>query len=104
MIEEISRIEYELTGSGLIALLLESELIKKHQPKFNRKLRKSRFPFGLYDKPNEQGYIELSIESTSKNEHIPLLHFSTKEGRSFLFTESCRKAFFVSKTLRTVPF
>ncbi len=85
MIEEISRIEYELTGSGLIALLLESELIKKHQPKFNRKLRKSRFPFGLYDKPNEQGYIELSIESTSKNEHIPLLHFSTKkEGLSYL--------------------
>ena len=40
MIEEISKIEFELTGSELIALLLESELIKEHQPKFNRKLNK----------------------------------------------------------------
>lgn len=85
MIEEISKIEYELTGSGLIALLLESEQIKEHQPKFNRKLRKSKFPFGLFDNLNAQGYIELNIESIGKNENIPLLHFSTKkEGVSYL--------------------
>jgi len=85
MIEEISRIEYELTGSELIALLFESELIKEHQPKFNRKLRKSRFPFGLFDQANKEGYIELSIDSLGKNESIPLIHFSTKkEGVSYL--------------------
>lgn len=85
MIDEISKIEYETTGSDLIAMLLESELIKEHQPKFNRKLRKSRFPFGLYDKPNEHGYIELGIESIGKNDSIPLLHFTTKkEGIAYL--------------------
>jgi DNA polymerase-3 subunit epsilon len=85
MVDEIARVEYELTGSELIALLFESELIKKHQPKFNRKLRKSRFPYGLFDSVNEKGYIELQIISISKTEDEPLLHFtSKKEGSDFL--------------------
>ena len=85
MIEEICRIDYELTGSDLIAMLLESELIKKHQPKFNRKLRKSRFPYGLYDHPNKNGYIELSIGRIDKEETMPILHFSSKkEGTEYL--------------------
>ena len=85
MIEEICRIEYELTGSDLIAMLLESELIKEHQPKFNRKLRKSRFPYGLYDETNHEGYIELKIGRIDKEEAIPLLHFSSKkEGTEYL--------------------
>ena len=37
-------------------MLLESELIKEHQPKFNRKLRKSRFSYGLYDQKNKDGH------------------------------------------------
>jgi len=78
MIEEISRVEHEITGSDLIAMLLESELIKKHQPKYNRRLRKSKFPFGLYDSINGDGYMELSIKSVSKTEDFPLLHFTTK--------------------------
>ena len=85
--EEIARIEYQLTGSELIALLLESELIKKHQPKFNRKLRKSRFPYGLFDLENKDGYIELAIESIEKTEANPLLHFtSKKEGLDYLMS------------------
>ena len=85
MIEEICRIDYELTGSDLIAMLLESELIKKHQPKFNRKLRKSRFPYGLYDQTNIDGYIELSIGRIDKEETMPILHFSSKkEGTEYL--------------------
>ena len=41
MIQDICRVEYELTGSELIAMLLESNLIKEHKPLYNRKLRKS---------------------------------------------------------------
>jgi DNA polymerase-3 subunit epsilon len=85
MVDEIARVEHTLTGSELIALLFESELIKKHQPKFNRKLRKSRFPYGLYDTLNEDGYLELKIISIAKSENEPLLHFtSRKEGTDFL--------------------
>ncbi|MEJ6685680.1 MAG: exonuclease domain-containing protein [Crocinitomicaceae bacterium] len=77
--EEITRVEHRLTGSELIALLLESELIKNHQPKFNRKLRKSRFPYGLFDNENRDGYLELTIQSIEKMEANPLLHFTSKK-------------------------
>lgn len=85
MIQEIVRVEYELTGSELIAMLLESELIKKHQPLYNRKLRKSSFPFGLFDVEDAKGYLNLTIHSIAKTESIPLLHFTTrKEGNDYL--------------------
>ena len=85
MAEEIVRVEFKLMGSELIALLFESELIKQHQPKFNRKLRKSRFPYGLFDCLNPDGYIELQVQSISKTDADPLLHFtSKKEGADYL--------------------
>ncbi|HLU16770.1 MAG TPA: GIY-YIG nuclease family protein [Edaphocola sp.] len=42
------RIQYELTGSELIALLYESELIKLHKPLYNRAQRRSIMQYGLY--------------------------------------------------------
>lgn len=79
MIQEICRVEYELTGSELIAMLLESALIKEHKPIYNRKLRKSLFPFGLYDQLDIDGYIRLKIESTAKKTEEPLMQFSSKK-------------------------
>ncbi len=85
MIQDICRIEHELTGSELIAMLLESDLIKKHQPIYNRKLRKSFFPFGIFDEIDEQGYIQLKVDSIAKKDAHPLIHFtSKKEGTDFL--------------------
>jgi DNA polymerase-3 subunit epsilon len=78
MMKEISRIEYELTGSELIALMLESQLIKQHRPLFNRQLTKSRFPFGIYDTISGKGYLQLEIERTAKKESIPLISFTTR--------------------------
>jgi DNA polymerase-3 subunit epsilon len=76
---EIARIEFELTGSELIALLLESQLIKQHQPKHNRALRKNKFPYGLYHFTDERGYIQLHICATGKMQETPLLSFSSKK-------------------------
>jgi DNA polymerase-3 subunit epsilon len=78
MMKEISRIEYELTGSELIALMLESQLIKQHRPLFNRQLTKSRFPFGIYDTISGKGYLQLEIERTAQKESIPLISFTTR--------------------------
>jgi DNA polymerase-3 subunit epsilon len=85
MRSEISRIEYILTGSELIALLLESDLIKKHQPIYNRSLRKNRFPFGLFDYTDDNGYKRLFIGKIQGTNQIPLTSFGTKaEGVKFL--------------------
>jgi DNA polymerase-3 subunit epsilon len=91
MMKEICRIEFELTGSELIALLLESSLIKSHRPMYNQRLKKSKFPYGLFDIQDQNGYLRLHIGLTSKREDIPLMSFTTKqEGISYL-TAICAK-------------
>jgi DNA polymerase-3 subunit epsilon len=76
---EIARVEFEETGSELIALLKESQLIKKNKPIYNRQLRNSRFPIGVYDYTDEHGYIQIHLAQTSKNPEIPFASFSTKK-------------------------
>ncbi len=79
MIQDIVRVDYELTGSELIAMLLESDLIKQNQPIYNRRLRKSLFPLGLFDEKDDLGYLRLTIQSTSKKTTLPLIHFTSKK-------------------------
>lgn len=50
-------ISYELTGSELIALLLESEHIKTQRPYINRAQRTRSFPFAIHTFEDEAGYI-----------------------------------------------
>ena len=62
------------TGSELIALLKESNQIKLHKPIFNRKLRKSIYPYGLYKSIDKNNYINLSISKISSGKD-PLTTF-----------------------------
>ncbi len=85
LIQEIARVEFELTGSETIALLRESHLVKFHKPKFNRALKKSNFSFGIFDELDLNGYIRLVIRSTSKSLTHPVIQFtSRKEATDFL--------------------
>lgn len=82
---EIARIEFELTGSELIALLYESKLVKNYKPIYNRQLRKNKFPYGLYHFQDERGYIHFYIDRTSKKIDLPLTTFTTKkEGDDYI--------------------
>ncbi|TNE72726.1 MAG: hypothetical protein EP333_07265 [Bacteroidetes bacterium] len=83
--KEIARVEFEITGSELIALLQESFLIKQHQPIYNRMLRRQTFPYGLYTYTDSMGYDRLFIDRIAKHNEIPITSFSTKkEGNVFL--------------------
>ena len=79
LIKESARVEFELTGSELIALLLESSLIKEHKPIFNSRLKRNKFPFGLFDYEDEAGYIRLFTANTAKKNADPILSFTTKK-------------------------
>ncbi len=55
-------ISYEETGSELIALLLESDEIKKHKPQYNRLQRRTLYKYGLYSFTTQAGYHVIQIE------------------------------------------
>jgi DNA polymerase III subunit epsilon len=75
----IADIDYELTGSELIALLIESDQIKKFKPLFNRSQRRTTFSWGLYDYIDDKGYNCIKI-SKNNSESQP---FATFEALDF---------------------
>lgn len=79
MKQEIARIDTEYTGSELVALLLESKLIKQHKPHFNRALRKDKLNYGIYDYLDGRGYLNLMVERVNKMNAQPLLTFETRQ-------------------------
>jgi DNA polymerase-3 subunit epsilon len=62
--ESIAAIDFELTGSELIALLVESSEIKKHAPRFNRAQKRKSMQYGLYAEKDQKGYFRLVIDKT----------------------------------------
>lgn len=82
---KVADISFEATGSELLALLLESDEIKKLKPLFNRAQRRSSFNFGLFNSTDIFGYQNLEITEINKRP-TPITSFSTfAEAREFLF-------------------
>lgn len=64
----VNDVSYEETGSELIALLYESQLIKELNPSVNRAQRQKHFPYMIYTYTDEKGYICFDvIKNTKKN-------------------------------------
>lgn len=83
--KEITRIEFILTGSELIALLLESKLIKQYKPIHNHALKRNKFPYGIFHYYDDNGYIRFFVGLTSKMTDKPIAAFVTKlEGVAYL--------------------
>ncbi len=81
----IARVDYQVTGSELVALLLESEEIKKHQPFYNRAQRRTYFNYGLYSFFDDNGYLRLKLMRIL-DELNPLFTYSSfQEGKEHLF-------------------
>jgi DNA polymerase-3 subunit epsilon len=85
MRNQVAEISYELTGNELIALLKESEEIKRYKPLFNRAQRRSLFQYGLFTYTDHNGYIRFYLEKTTACANAPLTCFTSKsEARGFL--------------------
>jgi DNA polymerase III subunit epsilon len=76
---EIASVSYELTGSELIALLLEIKKIKKYKPAYNRTYRQGGDNYGIYQYIDAKGFICLKIESLKNNTEIPVACFDREE-------------------------
>ena len=80
----IADVGYQKTGSELIALLLESDEIKRTQPIFNQSQKRTYFNYGLYSFEDETGYKNLKIMRII-DELTPLYTYSSAmEGKEHL--------------------
>ncbi|HEY3430471.1 MAG TPA: exonuclease domain-containing protein [Cyclobacteriaceae bacterium] len=74
---EIHHISYELTGNELIALILESQEIRRFWPKYNMAQKYKVEDWGIYDYEDRNGYHRFSVNMVTRGSH-PLIRFSTK--------------------------
>ncbi|MDA3820747.1 MAG: exonuclease domain-containing protein [Candidatus Delongbacteria bacterium] len=75
----IADVDFETTGSELVALLQESHEIKKHKPRFNRAQRRAVSRYGLYVFEDDNGYLQMRIERNDDVNKSPVLCFSSKK-------------------------
>lgn len=100
---EVAAVTYELTGNELIALLKESEEIKRKKPTYNRALRRTLFQHQLGSFVDEHGYINLKIEKADarKKAITTFSNFQQAKVAVFAITEKynlCQKLTGLHKT------
>jgi DNA polymerase-3 subunit epsilon len=78
----IADIDWETTGSELIALLKESFEIKKNKPVYNRAQRRTSFQWGIYSFYDNNGYLNYNFAPVN-DEEIPISVFLSKEKAKF---------------------
>jgi DNA polymerase-3 subunit epsilon len=74
---EIHHISYELTGNELIALILESQEIRRLWPKYNLAQKYKVEEWGVYDYEDRNGYLRFGVNVVSRGAR-PLITFSSK--------------------------
>jgi DNA polymerase III subunit epsilon len=74
---EIHHITYELTGNELIALILESQEIRKLWPKYNQAQKYRVEEWGIYDYEDRNGYLRFSVNVVTRGSR-PLIRFTAK--------------------------
>ncbi|MEO7990800.1 MAG: exonuclease domain-containing protein [Chryseolinea sp.] len=82
---EIHHITCELTGNELIALILESQEIRRLWPKYNQAQKFKVEEWGIFDYEDRNGYLRFSVNVVTRGSR-PLVRFSSKsEAWSFLW-------------------
>lgn len=82
---EIHNIRFELTGNELIALIMESQEIRRLWPKYNQAQKFKVEEWGIYGYEDRNGYLRFSVNMVSRGS-APMIRFSTKgEAWNFLW-------------------
>lgn len=93
--QQVHEITYELTGSELIALLLESYEIKRLRPRINRAQKVRNFPFVVHSWINEQGYRCFGVDQVTAKErkNLEVISEYPKLGHAKNAVERARRHF-----------
>ena len=96
--KEIASVDFELSGSELLALLMESAAIQRHFPKFNRAQKRKTATHAIFSYEDRQGMKHLGFDQFSRVPD-PLLRMPSARHCQELLqelcvqTESCPKYF-----------
>lgn len=82
--DQVETVTYQETGTELIALLKENEEIKRHKPKFNRALRRTKFKVQLTHYTDNEGYIHLKTERTDGRKESITAYSNTMSAKANL--------------------
>ncbi len=80
----VAAVTYEATGSELVALLKESEEIKRNRPPLNRALRRRIFTHALYSFIDDEGYVNLKIDKADGRKKAITTFSNRQSAKSFL--------------------
>lgn len=90
MCQQTTNITFEITGSELLALLLESSEIKHHYPVFNRAQRRNNEGFGVFSYVDRKGLIHLAWNNL-KNVPNPVGKFYNATECRLFIEKICEK-------------
>jgi DNA polymerase-3 subunit epsilon len=88
--QEVFTVTYEETGSELVALLKETEEIKRNRPIYNRMSPKSHFPVAIYSETDENGYLNLKLQKFDGRKKEIIAYVSLQEGKNALFRSTAQ--------------
>jgi len=104
MFTDIARIEFDLTGSELIASILAFSQIKQFKPKFIEK-KQFGLKYGIFDDLDKQGYLRVYIEDVTKSSFRPFIKFETKkQAQEYLQQQIYHYNLCQSKTIKDTTF
>jgi DNA polymerase III subunit epsilon len=88
--QKVCDINYELTGSELIAMILESNEIRRFFPPYNIAQRRKKYRYGIYQHTDECGFINLKIEMLKQDER-PVIEFTNRKSANIVMRKFIEK-------------
>ena len=82
LFNQVASIHFELTGSELISLILESYEIKKHLPSINKAQKTRHYKFAVIKDSDKSGYFKYKVVSSAKTENALSFYGSRKSALS----------------------
>lgn len=87
---ETAEIDFVLSGSEVLALLMESEAIKRHYPPYNRAQKKNIVPYAIFSYEDRKGILHLAFNKAKIVPRALLILYSPTDCRLFL-EQICEK-------------
>lgn len=81
---ETQHIDFELAGNELVALLMESAIIKKHFPVYNRAQKNRVTQYGIFQYEDRNGIIHLAFNKTTAIPKSLITFYSITDCREYL--------------------